>query len=81
MSIRGHRWKLKWVSNLGDAAGTCDYDQKVIRIARGQEPGAELDTLIHEILHAAVADLEESAVAEAASAVARTLIKLGFYKP
>jgi hypothetical protein len=78
VSIRGRRWKVKWVSNLGDAVGTCDYDEQTIRIARGQTPEAELDTLIHEIIHAAVYDLDEVAVHATANAVSSVLLKLGF---
>ena len=78
LKVRGKTWALRFVPNLGDSAGQCDYTQGVIRIALGQKPQDELDTVIHEILHAAYPDLEESAVAQGAQGVAEALWRLGY---
>lgn len=81
VTVRGQRWRLRFVPNLGDKFGECDYGQRVIRIAQGQSEEEELDTLIHELLHAAYPDLEESAIHQTAEAVAGVLWRLGWRKP
>ena len=78
VKVRGKKWALRFVPNLGDSAGQCDYTQGVIRIALGQKPQDELDTLIHEILHAAYPDICESGIAEGAEGVAEALWRLGY---
>lgn len=78
LKVRGKKWALRFVPNLGDSAGQCDYTGMVIRIALGQKPQDELDTLVHEIIHAAYPDLEESAVAQGAEGVAEALWRLGY---
>jgi len=52
----------------------------VIRVALGQPEQSELDTVIHEILHAAYPDLEEDAVGQTAEALAKVLWRLGWRK-
>jgi|LauGreDrversion4_2_1035121.scaffolds.fasta_scaffold25473_7 hypothetical protein len=78
LTVRGSRWKVRWVNNLGDNYGICDYAKKEIRIAKGQPTATELDTVVHELLHAALPDLDEPAIAETAEALATALVKLGF---
>lgn len=82
--IRGKKWAMRWVNRLaGGNLGDCsppDEPGRVIRIARGQSPESELDTIIHEILHAAHWDLDESAVKETAEDIARILCNLGYVK-
>ena len=78
LKIRGTRWKVRWVNNLADNYGVCDYANKEIRIAKGQEVTTELDTLVHELLHAALPDLDEPAIAETAEALATAIVKLGY---
>jgi hypothetical protein len=80
LTIRGSRWKVRWVNNLGDNFGVCDYAKRELRIAKGQEVTTELDTVVHELLHAALPDLDEPAIAETAEALATALVKLGFVK-
>lgn len=61
--IGGQRWKVDWNAALrGDTYGLCDYATKTIRLRRGQTVTELVDTIIHEILHARWADLDESAV-------------------
>lgn len=82
--VRGKKWAMRWVNRLADGnLGDCsppDEPGRVIRIARGQSPESELDTIIHEILHAAHWDLNEEAVEETAEDIARVLWKLGYRK-
>lgn len=66
--------------NLGDDLGQCDYAQRVIRVALGQSEADELDTVVHEVLHAAYPDLEEIAVGETGAAIAKVLWRLGWRK-
>ena len=78
LKVRGKKWGLRFVPNLGDSAGQCDYTGMVIRIALGQKPQDELDTLVHELLHAAYPDLVESAIAEGSLGVSEALWRLGY---
>ena len=79
VSIRGKRWRIRFVPNLGDKWGECDYESRVLRIAFGQSEKDELDTLIHELLHAAT-ELEEDAVGQTAEAIAGVLWRFGWRK-
>jgi hypothetical protein len=80
VNVRGQRWRLRFVPNLGDKDGECEYGTRVIRVALGQPEQSELDTVIHEILHAAYPDLEEDAVGQTAEALAKVLWGLGWRK-
>jgi hypothetical protein len=80
VTIRGTRWVLRFVPNLGQDAGQCDYGDKVIRIALGQTPKDELDTVVHELLHAAYPDLDEPAVHQTAEGISGVLWRLGYRK-
>ena len=80
LTVRGSRWKVRWVNTLADNYGVCDYGKREIRIAKGQPTEVELDTIVHELLHAALPDLDEPAIAETAEALATALVKLGFVK-
>ena len=77
LTIRGQRWKIRWVPNLGQNLGLCDYDAKLLRIARGQRTKDELDTVVHELLHACLPDTCEEAVHETANALVEALVRLG----
>jgi hypothetical protein len=76
IKIRDQRWRIRWVPNLGENDGCCDYDNKIIRIAKGQTRQSELDTVIHEITHAALPDVCEESVTEFATDLVAALIKL-----
>jgi len=61
--------------------GLCDAPNtkhKTIHMAEGQSPLCELDTAIHEGLHACMWDLDEEAVADSARDLARFLWRLGY---
>jgi hypothetical protein len=74
--IRGKMWNVRRVPNLGNARGSCDpptkpnKEIKILSSLRGQE---FLEVLLHEILHAALWDLDEQAVSETAEDAARAI--------
>jgi hypothetical protein len=80
LKVRGSRWKIRWVNNLADNFGICDYEKKEIRIEKGQQLATELDTVVHEILHAALPDLSEASVYDTANSIAEALVKLGYIR-
>lgn len=57
--------------------GLCDYVQRVIWLRRNQTDAELLDTLIHEVLHAAVPHLGEREVSNAARTIAKALTTCG----
>jgi len=81
VEIRGKRWSLEVVDYLQD--GSCgsidppDTPKKRILIARNQTPIDQLDTVIHECLHAAIPDLDEDCVTESSTDIASVLYRLG----
>ena len=66
------------MSNLGNARGSCDpptkpnKEIKILSSLKGQE---KLEVMLHEILHAALWDLDEQAIDETAADAARALWK------
>ena len=66
------------MSNLGNARGSCDpptkpnKEIKILSSLKGQE---KLEVMLHEILHAALWDLDEQAIEETAADAARALWK------
>lgn len=83
VKILGKHWRLKYVPNLGDATGTCEppeREAKTIRIKHGLSEQEELETVIHETLHAAFWPLDEEFVRLFAEDAARILWKLGYRK-
>ena len=76
--IRGKMWNVRRVPNLGNARGSCDPPKKpnkeikLLSSLRGQEL---LEVLLHEILHAALWDLDEQAIEETAADAARAIWK------
>lgn len=81
VTIRGHSWLLVFVDRLpSGAAGEMDpvgVPRKEIRVAVQQSSLDVLDTLLHELLHAAFPDLSEESVTEGATDIARVLQRLG----
>ena len=74
--IRGHWWRIirKVPPQEPEALGLCVYEDRIIYL----KPGCELPaTLIHEAIHAAVPDLDETAVEAAEEAVMNCLVKWG----
>lgn len=83
VTVLGKRWQLKYCTNLGDARGKCDPPDsanKTIRILAGQQPQLELDTLIHELIHAGDWHRDEECVTQLATDIAAALWKLGYRK-
>lgn len=83
ITIRGRRYRLIYARLPHDADGICDApdtEGKRIRIRRSLRGRRELDTLIHEMLHAAMWDLDESAVHDTAHDIAAVLWRLGYRK-
>lgn len=81
IQIRGQRWRIRFVPNLGDCEGVCEKPTRTIRIALGYPDEQTMDSVIHEVLHAALWDLDEEAVEETANAVSSALAKLGWRRP
>jgi hypothetical protein len=78
ITVRGSRWKIRFVPNLGESHGCCNKLQRTIRIALGKDEREMLDSIIHEVLHAALWDLDEEAVEETANAISGALWRLGY---
>lgn len=80
--IRGKYWQLVYDSHLPkDCDGLCDapdLDKKRIRIRSTLTEQTELETLIHECLHAAFWDADEYAISETSCDIAKVLWKLGY---
>lgn len=74
--IRGKRWTQTF-KRLKEHWGWCKYDTNTIEIAKGQTGTRLLDTLIHEFLHAAFPDFDESTVTEVATDMAKYLERNG----
>ena len=65
--IRGRWWKIivGRCNGMGKAEGFCVYDERTIYL----KPGTDLpSTLLHEVAHAALPDINEDAVEELESA-------------
>lgn len=87
IKLLGKHYDLRFVARLGPKsqpfAGDCshpDAPAKRIRIVRGQEPREELDTVIHECLHAVDWHRDEEWVHQVATDIAAVLWKLGYRK-
>lgn len=72
IKIRGRVWTVIFrpVPCEPTLFGICDYDTKTIRVHPGKEPRG---TLIHEVIHACLPDLSETAVDETERAITKAL--------
>ncbi len=81
VAIRGHHWELIFEDRIASgAAGEMDpigTPRKEIRVALQQSSLDVIDTLLHELLHAAYPDLAEESVTDGATDIARVLYRLG----
>jgi len=77
VTIFGQPWTLRY-ARLRKLCGDCNSDTKTIRIAKGLSTETEMDTIIHECLHAAGWHIDEEFVGRFATDVARVLTELGF---
>ena len=82
VKVNGKVWHLEFTYALPkDADGICDAPDepsKRIRIRKSLTGEAELDTVIHELMHAAHWQLSEEAVNDTARDIARVLWRLGY---
>lgn len=84
VTLNKRRWKLRFVPYLGpNKRGDCDPPEtkgKEIRICSGQTPEREMDTIIHECLHAQGWHIDEAFIERASTEIARVLTRAGFEK-
>ncbi len=84
ITILGKRWELKFVDGrkMPDALGACeppDSPRKEIRVRQNLRGKLQLDTLIHEMLHAADWSKDEHDwITPVAADIASVLWKLGY---
>lgn len=83
VTILGKRWRFEWFSrpHNGPAVGWCDpphAKNKVIRVASNQSEFDQLDTIVHELMHAADWTKKEEWVNQFGTDMARALWKLGY---
>lgn len=83
VKVRGRYWNLLFTDQgLAEGQqGECQAPHlrgKTIKVRPDMSPLEELDTTIHELLHAGLWDLDEEVVEELASDLARILRKLGY---
>lgn len=81
VKILGKVWNLRFTHLRGDYDGECDPPDrrdKEIRIHSKLSEQDELETLIHEIWHAADWHKKEDYIEEVARDMARILIRLGW---
>lgn len=79
--LRGQVWDLVRCKLPDGTDGLCEppgRPGKRIKIRKDMGAKDELETLIHEMLHACYWDLDEKAVEEAARDIARALWRLGY---
>lgn len=88
-SMVGRRYRIRWVPNLTGAShhendrviGTTDEPKKKgkeVLIQMGLSPFEEMESIIHEALHAGNWHLSEEWVSEAAEDITRLLRRCGF---
>ncbi len=83
--FRGRRYRIKHVppSKIKDEYGWCDGPErkcKTIAIDNSLEELQQLDTYIHEAFHASNWDIDEAAVEQTATDIAKFLWRLGYRK-
>ena len=83
IKVGGKYWDLIFSKMKGDYLGKCDaphIPQKKIKISKDIEGKEELDTLLHELLHAADWWKDEEWVEQTADEIATVLWRLGWRK-
>lgn len=85
VTLLGRRWRLLFVPRLGEGGngddGACDAPEargKTIRIRADLRGAAELETLLHEMLHACNWTADEDHVSDSAADMAGVLWRLGY---
>ena len=80
ITIHGKRWRLRFCKLDGETFGECDSPdtpRKEMRIEEDLTGQKKLDTLLHELRHAASWHVAEEVIELEASAIAACLWKLG----
>jgi hypothetical protein len=79
VNVRGRQYKVA-IKKMPDgqygwcrAPYTASDSQRTIALSKAQANGQRLETIIHELLHACLWDLDEAAVAETAKSIARAI--------
>lgn len=84
IKLRNREWKFLYSNAIPkELNGDCtapDIKNRTIRIRPCLDPYDELETIIHECLHACYWDLSEEVVEESASGIAELLIRLGYHR-
>jgi hypothetical protein len=78
LKIDGRTWTVREAEIEPEHMGECDHANRVIEIAPGQRPQARLDTLIHELLHAANQRKTEATVERLAAILTDALWRDGW---
>ena len=76
--LRGKYYTLQFARLKRPLMGLCNWDERTITISDLLSGEAELDTIIHELIHACQPDLAEDTVERTATDVARVLFRLGY---
>jgi hypothetical protein len=82
LTFRGKRWRIGKLRRKGELGG-CESPHiagREIDVPIGGKTLRDLDTTIHEAIHACLWDLDEEAVIETASDIATALWRLGWRK-
>lgn len=81
-TFRGRPYTWYYVRRMpkgyGSSVGLLSRDTSTIRISSKIDGELRLDTEIHEMLHACLPDIDEEAVNETATDLARTLWAMGY---
>jgi hypothetical protein len=81
VKIRNEKWEIHDQEELKvPLLGLCDYEHKRISAPFDGDERHELDTIIHEVMHASLPDLNEDAIAESAETLANILWELNWRK-
>lgn len=83
-TFRGHKYRLVEAYGSQDVLGTCDAPhikgKAIVAPVNNGEKLSDLDTVIHEALHACFWDLSEDAVDTGATCIAKLLWRAGWRK-
>ena len=82
--LGGKYWTFRFAPNMRDYGDMQDPGKaqgRLIRVGTWQGEQDTLDTIIHEVLHAALWDLDEEAVHDTANAISAALWRGGYRRP